>query len=77
MKFLLASMKSLTNCEIPSSNTLLGVYPEQLGILKESSHLKSMAEDLHCRHNNCISVHQCCGSGSGIRCFFDPWIRDG
>jgi hypothetical protein len=20
---------------------------------------------------------QCCGSGSGIRCLFDPWIRDG
>jgi len=20
---------------------------------------------------------QCCGSGSGIRCFFDPGIRDG
>jgi hypothetical protein len=20
--------------------------------------------------------HQCCGSGSGIRCLFDPWIRD-
>ena len=20
--------------------------------------------------------NQCCGSGSGIRCFFDPWIRD-
>jgi hypothetical protein len=19
---------------------------------------------------------QCCGSGSGIGCFFDPWIRD-
>ncbi len=19
---------------------------------------------------------QCCGSGSGIRCLFDPWIRD-
>jgi hypothetical protein len=19
---------------------------------------------------------QCCGSGSGIRCYFDPWIRD-
>jgi hypothetical protein len=19
---------------------------------------------------------QCCGSGSGIRCIFDPWIRD-
>ena len=19
---------------------------------------------------------QCCGSGSGIRCVFDPWIRD-
>jgi hypothetical protein len=18
----------------------------------------------------------CCGSGAGIRCFFDPWIRD-
>jgi hypothetical protein len=21
-------------------------------------------------------VNQCCGSGSGIRCLFDPWIRD-
>ncbi len=21
--------------------------------------------------------NQCCGSGSGIRCLFDPWIRDG
>ncbi len=20
--------------------------------------------------------YQCCGSGSGIRCLFDPWIRD-
>ncbi len=20
--------------------------------------------------------YQCCGPGSGIRCFFDPWIRD-
>jgi hypothetical protein len=24
-----------------------------------------------------IRIHnQCCGSGSGIRCLFDPWIRD-
>jgi hypothetical protein len=22
------------------------------------------------------SFNQCCGSGSGIRCLFDPWIRD-
>ncbi len=21
-------------------------------------------------------MSQCCGSGSGIRCLFDPWIRD-
>jgi hypothetical protein len=21
-------------------------------------------------------LNQCCGSGSGIRCFFEPWIRD-
>jgi hypothetical protein len=21
-------------------------------------------------------IFQCCGSGSGIRCLFDPWIRD-
>jgi hypothetical protein len=21
-------------------------------------------------------VNQCCGSGSEIQCFFDPWIRD-
>jgi hypothetical protein len=20
--------------------------------------------------------YQCCGSGSGIRCLFDPWIRE-
>jgi hypothetical protein len=25
------------------------------------------------RHSNC---KQCCGSGYGIRCLFDPWIRD-
>jgi hypothetical protein len=23
-----------------------------------------------------IIFHQCCGSGSGIRCFYDPLIRD-
>jgi hypothetical protein len=23
------------------------------------------------------SWDQCCGSGSGIGCLFDPWIRDG
>ncbi len=23
-----------------------------------------------------ICYKQCCGSGSGIRCLFDPWIRD-
>jgi hypothetical protein len=23
-----------------------------------------------------VSCRQCCGSGSGIRCRFDPWIRD-
>jgi hypothetical protein len=23
-----------------------------------------------------LSHNQCCGSGSGIRCLFDPWIRD-
>jgi hypothetical protein len=23
------------------------------------------------------TLNQCCGSGSEIRCLFDPWIRDG
>jgi hypothetical protein len=23
-----------------------------------------------------VPYSQCCGSGSGIRCLFDPWIRD-
>jgi hypothetical protein len=23
-----------------------------------------------------ITINQCCGSRSGIRCLFDPWIRD-
>jgi hypothetical protein len=22
------------------------------------------------------TLRHCCGSGSGIRCLFDPWIRD-
>jgi hypothetical protein len=30
--------------------------------------------------NGCMGGYlfenQCCGSGSGIRCLFDPWIRD-
>ncbi len=25
----------------------------------------------------CLTSGQCCGSGSGIRCLFDSWIRDG
>ncbi len=28
------------------------------------------------RHLSC-TCRQCCGSGSGIGCLFDPWIRDG
>jgi hypothetical protein len=24
-----------------------------------------------------VNFKQCCGSGSRIRCLFDPWIRDG
>jgi hypothetical protein len=24
----------------------------------------------------CHRRKQCCGSGSGIGCFFDPWVRD-
>jgi hypothetical protein len=27
-------------------------------------------------HRKRITKYQCCGSGSGIRCLFDPWIRD-
>ncbi len=25
---------------------------------------------------NFINTRQCCGSGSGVRCFFEPWILD-
>ncbi len=35
------------------------------------------------RHRHCLTASicwythsQCCGSGSGIRCLFDPWIQD-
>ncbi len=28
------------------------------------------------RQSGWLSLQQCCGSGSGIRCLFDPWIRD-
>jgi hypothetical protein len=27
-------------------------------------------------HRGVCPVYQCCGSGSGIRCLFDLWIRD-
>ncbi len=30
-----------------------------------------------CFHaNKMLPFYQCCGSGSGIWCLFDPWIRD-
>ncbi len=29
-----------------------------------------------CLFHHRFSSLQCCGSGSGIRCLFDPWIRD-
>jgi hypothetical protein len=28
------------------------------------------------RGSGAYCTGQCCGSGSGIRCIFDPWIRD-
>jgi hypothetical protein len=33
--------------------------------------LTKVSGDVQCR-----TIYQCCGSGSGIRCLFDPWIRD-
>jgi hypothetical protein len=32
---------------------------------------------LECKSKRLNNVNQCCGSGSEIQCFFDPWIRDG
>ncbi len=29
-----------------------------------------------CGSKHFYTCRQCCGSGSGIRCLFDPWIRD-
>jgi hypothetical protein len=31
---------------------------------------------LYCFEKNLHTHEQCCGSGSDIRCLFDPWIRD-
>jgi hypothetical protein len=34
------------------------------------------SEDINGRMADHYYYYQCCGSGSEIRCFFDPWIRD-
>jgi hypothetical protein len=31
----------------------------------------------HQIHERLFTLVQCCGSGSWIRCLFEPWIRDG
>jgi hypothetical protein len=39
-----------------------------------------LPEILNTSFTSTFQVHgykQCCGSGSGIRCLFNPWIRDG
>jgi hypothetical protein len=39
------------------------------------AHLLQLSLLLHLQQSECYQ-EQCCGSGSGIRCLFDPWIRD-
>jgi hypothetical protein len=35
-----------------------------------------LIEETSAYFGKCLTKIQCCGSGSGIRCLFDPWIRD-
>jgi hypothetical protein len=42
----------------------------------QHAHQEKYSIVLVCIVFNNTSITKCCGSGSGIRCLFDPWIRD-
>ncbi len=37
---------------------------------------RGWGEPIRTKGRTICYISQCCGSGSGIRCLFDPWIRD-
>jgi hypothetical protein len=58
---LLALVKSFPVIQIKE------IRPVVMAVLKNMSYIEDR-QDFH--------IFQCCGSGSGSRCLFDPWIRD-
>jgi hypothetical protein len=55
-----------------------GVWPSSpVSPITQSRSLLSRGNLLQSEHMKNQIFTQCCGSGSGIRCPFDPWIRSG
>jgi hypothetical protein len=56
-------------------------YTDSVWLLAANRTLASNQLDAATRRRSQVQIqgpcHQCCGSGSGIGCLFEPWIRDG
>jgi hypothetical protein len=74
--FTCATMKISSDVGDPDPIDRLN-FSQRDGEHKKRSHLRRFCHYPHrgvdAGHHSC---KQCCGSGSGIRCLFDPWIRD-
>jgi len=51
--------------------------PEGLGLALPLVRISLRLSHLRLQFLQHTGFTQCCGSGSGIWCFFDSWIRDG
>ncbi len=56
---------SAGTCTPPTPNTCVTILLQLLAYVARTG------------NSGHIIITLCCGSGSGIRCLFDPWIRDG
>jgi hypothetical protein len=54
---------------------LVEASPLALSIFNQMSLMDVVLPLLAADNDPSLGKHQCCGSGSRIRCFFDPWNR--
>jgi hypothetical protein len=59
-----------------STENAILLCPQYDALLNKHIKYVQMGGKLHTGTTITISRNQCCGSGSGIRYLFDPWIRD-
>jgi hypothetical protein len=69
-----------TSPSLPNYNSR--IYFFKNNFLEKSYTVYMRGQRFFSRDDNAAAIlreeqlEQCCGSGSGIRCLFDPWIRD-